>query len=187
MTTANRYPLLLFLLTILLFFLFQPRLPNYLFPSLRHTRLANFLSDLETNGLNTREFWEFREFYYPGGNFVVHKEGLSGEKLGEFTKQTGIVLNLNESYPILTYHSDKWDSYEALVNNRDLASLLSLNPEWTLIGEGDNYWLYQQNDKNVLIYLASPDELKSTNGFIYRNQDTIDKYQYWFSVSVISP
>ncbi len=180
-----RLPLILAILIFLLFVAFSPRLPNYLFPSIRSQYLGRLLSSTKANShLDSQKYWETREFYYPGV-FYVYNDGLNDNNLKDFTQKTGLELKTDGTFPIFVYSSPKWHSYEALVNSNVLSDLVSL-PQSLPIYQDSETQIYQLEGKTLIYFIKSYDELKTTNGFIYTNNEKLRDYRYWFGVSVIT-
>ena len=62
------------LITIYLFL--NPKLSSYINPYKRKTLWNNFLNQtLENKKVDSKSFWKFREFYYPG-NIIFENKGL---------------------------------------------------------------------------------------------------------------
>lgn len=180
-----RLPLFISLLISILFIFFQPRLRNYLFPAFRTAYLEQLIQSTKADfKLDAQRFWQTREFYYPGV-FYVAGDGLAESHLRNLEKTTGLTLPSGDQYSILVYDSPKWQSYEALVDADSLQDVITL-PDLPPIYEDGETHIYQQGDTTYIYFLKSYDELRTTNGFVYRDETNLSRYRAWFGVSKIT-
>jgi len=176
------------LLSLVLFFVLQPRLPSAIFRFVRHAKLNSFVDKtISKQSLDTRSFWEFREFYYPG-TFKVHQEELEKTDIEAFLTSANVTITTTDMYPILVFNSRYLQSFEALVNVATLKDLLGLPDSYrdNIILSQDNLLLFRDGSTLYIIFLASIDELKNTNGFINRDYETLKKFQSWLSITKVT-
>jgi hypothetical protein len=164
---------------------FQPRLPNYFIPQVRSLYLNHFLDKTVANShLSPQDYWQTREFYYPGV-FYVYQDGLEPNHIEQFTTTTALRLHTQGTFPILFYDSPKWQSYESLVNTSELADLVDL-PDYPILYSDSETKIYRTGDQTIFFFIKSYSELKITNGFIYTKEQILKDYRYWFGVSVVT-
>ena len=180
-----RIPLTMLIVILLTYFIFQPRLLNYVFPSARSASVSHMLDSAKNqNHLDSQLYWETREFYYPGV-FYVYRDGLEDKHIAGFTKDTGLNLQTEGTFPILVYKSNKWMSYESLVNTSDLGKLVDVVGS-TVLYEDKETKILKDGDRTYIYFIKNYDELKTTNGFIYTKEEILKDYRYWFGVSVVT-
>jgi|GEM_PF-2645521 len=180
-----RFSLILATLVFALFFMFEPRLPNYFSSHARAIILNSLISKTQANrSLNPQQYWETREFYYPGV-FYVFKDGLTDQNIADFESQTMLNLKRANTFPILVYSSTKLHSYESLVNTNQLLDLVNL-PDATLLYEDGETKIMKNNGLTYIFFIKPYSELMVTNGFIYTKEEILKNYQFWFGVSVIT-
>ncbi len=186
------YYFLLLLIIIVPFIFLQPKLSSAINRYKRIYLWQQFEKKITSDKfIDGREFWQLREFYYPG-DFIVNKEGFDDTQVFSFLKQTN--LSIKEGvffYPFLLYKSDKFNSLEALVT-KNIISLLfedpNLNNKKIILDTANQLVFFKNNKQIVLVFIKPMLEMKTTNGFFdYEDREReLTKYKLWLSISVIN-
>jgi len=168
-----RFKNILFILSffglILTYSLLQQRISG-IFPFIRKHRLNTFLLHIKNKGvISSQEFWQFREFYYPG---VI-----------QFNRNNAIL-----GKPFLIFLSKKIESKEILVHEKTtFDSVLPNLKAWTINYRNKNE-IVASNEKRLLILFVKPiSEMSQANGFFdYKDKDKkILEGKRWYVYSEI--
>ncbi len=185
------YFFLLLLVIIVPFIFLQPKLSAVVNRSKRIYLWQQFEKKITASKfIDGREFWQLREFYYPG-YFIVNKEGLNDEQVFSFLKQTELSIKGGVFfYPFLQYKSGKFNSLEALVTKSTISLLfknLSLSNKKIILNTGDQLVFFKNTKQVVLVFIKPMSEMKATNGFFdYEDREKeFTKYKLWLSISII--
>lgn len=157
---------------LFLFTLLAPKISSSLYPFVRFQLLNRFLTNTVKNKtINAKEFWQFRDFYYPG-SIRFNKMGLTDFDYTSFTRDIPIILT-KKIAPVLYFHSNLIESYETLgtVNGPSVFSMRP-NDEWRIIFQGKNEMI-GESDKAILITFIKPiAEMEKANGYFdYKDKD----------------
>jgi len=186
-----RFELIIAIIIVLFFVLLQPKLSVVLFPQKREMILNTFIEDIKSqNKVNSRTFWKFREFYYPG-YFKLEKTGFNKSQYLPITHKFNIRLE-NKVNPsvFLIYKSEKINSIEALVDKSKLNEVLVNldNNNSQIILEDETNYVSISGTKIHVFFIKPMSEMILTNGYFdYKNprdRALIDG-KYWLSVSEI--
>ena len=175
------------------FSILQPKVSSRLLVQKRQILWSNFYTNLKsTKNIDSKNFWEFREFYSPG-SFLFERDGLSREEVLKVLKGMKISSTHTENdLHFLAYRSDYISSIEVLTKEKSIDSFIK---DYYLISEGDlllrgkNYILLKQNPKKVLlIFLLPESEMKKANGFFdYQEKDKeLVRGKYWLDITLIA-
>lgn len=186
-----KYPLIIAVIVVLLFILFQPKLSAQLFPFKRQMIWNEFATNVKTDGqIDGRTFWQFREFYYPG-YFTFDRLGLSKQKISVAEEKLNIELLPEASASaFLIYKSDKVNSLEALVNTDDLSTAVSdkVFSNENVVLQNTSTSIYLSPKKARIFFIKPTDEMVTANGY-YDYKNTQDKAiiegKYWLSVTEV--
>jgi hypothetical protein len=189
----NLFPLTLFLLIIIAFIILQPTSVSSLNLNNRQTSWNTFVSQVEGKRMDTKRFWQTREFYSPG-YFVYKKEGIAPGKQDQLLKEIGLSSSgLGSQIIVLDYNAPSFRSYESLIPDESVASLQkSINDVATkdnVLAKGENFVIIKTSpDKAMLMFIATLDEMKKTNGFFKYEEDDKEllKGKSWFNISEVS-
>lgn len=189
----NFFPLVLFLLIIIAFILLQPTSVSSLNLNNRQAQWNSFIKQVDGKRMDTKRFWQTREFYSPG-QFIYKKEGITSAKQELVLKQLGLSYEaVGNPFVVLEYSAPAFISNESLVSEGSsgeiLQSIKSLAGTNEVIAKGENFVIIKtQPDKAVLIFLATPDEMKRTNGFFKYEEDDKElvKSKSWLDVSEVT-
>ncbi len=133
-----------------------------------------------TKQIDGRDFWQFREFYYPG-NFVFEPLKLEQSVYDTFLKSNGVSINKKaDYYPFLYFQSAKIKSLEGMTNEKTLASLFNLS---------GTLYLSKTDKKALLLFIQPIAEMKKTNAhYDYRGEykDIVNKYSFWFVITEVT-
>ena len=151
----------LFLVSIS-YFLLQPRASG-IFPFIREYRLKAFIENtVKNHHISAQEFWELREFYYPG------------------------TIRFNK--PNLLFISDKITSHETLVNkNTAFIDLIPKSIKGNVLYEDADELIVSEEDTTVIYFIKPISEMASANGFFdYRDKDKkLLENKKWYVVTQI--
>lgn len=159
-----------FFTLFLAYSLLQPRISG-LFPFIREAKLQAFLNSIEkSKSISSQEFWQFREFYYPG-SVTLDRNGIEGK-----------------IKPLLffQFRSKYMLSSEYLITTSDLNQIIPFGENYIINVERS--YAYKISDKNVEIIFIKPiSELTKANGFIYeKDQDKkLVEGKYWLVITKI--
>lgn len=141
--------------------------------------LSHFIAKIDkTEYLNAREFWQFREFYYPGA-LTVQKSGIQD------ASSPTLPLAL-EPYLFTVFRSSKISSYEYLVTKNALNLVVPNNTEWKTFTKGSV--AYRNSEDSVdLVFIKPISEMVQANGFLdYKDKDKkLLEGKYWMVVTNI--
>lgn len=179
------------LITIYLFL--NPKLSSYINPYKRKTLWNNFLNQtLENKKINSRSFWEFREFYYPG-NIIFESKGLLREEIDKkLRKNFSFSLQKDKYfYPFMIFQSDKITSIETLVKVKKINEILvnSTNVYYKMIFQDDSTLIYSSTNNNIIVIFIKPiEDMIKTNGYFdyKKNDKELLKDKYWLVISKIN-
>lgn len=185
----SKFILTLLLIIIVAFALFQPKLSVWLFPFKRQMIANNFISQVnKTHVIDARDFWQFREFYYPG-YFTFERDGLSKAQAEQGLEQTGAKLQSTTTYfPFLVYTADKFHSIDFLTNATilDEAVRLSTDSQKVILKTNTSIIYYDTPNSLIIIFVKPTSEMVTANGYYnYRNEDDVAIYtgKNWLSIS----
>lgn len=185
--------LALFLLIIISFFILQPTSASTFQIANREAKWNTFTEQIAGKRMDTKLFWEIREFYSPG-NFVYKKEGLPTDKQVHLVKEAGMDnLELDNQIVILEYNAPAFTSYESLIPDENtvelqnnINKLANIN---NVIAKGENFVIIKtKSNKAIVIFMATLNEMKKANGFLKYEEDDKDfvKGKSWLSISLIT-
>ena len=163
---------------IILYCLLQPRISG-IFPFMRQFKLHSFLESVKNkNTIPTKEFWQFREFYYPG-SVEIDRTG------SKFTDTYSINPKLN---PLLFFQfkSRFITSNEYLIASNSINLVIPSNQTY-IINEPQSFAYREDSKKLEIIFIKPIHELTEANGFIYeKDQDEkLVANRYWLVVTTI--
>jgi len=170
----------------------SPKVSSFLFPLKRNLLWKTFLSNTKNHRtLDSKEFWQFRDFYYPGSiNFNVNK--LSKKEVSEAVSSLQISVNSKQYfYPFLYFTSNKIFSLESLVNVtaiNDILILPSIPSHSSIILRNDSTLFYVSNKKATLIFIKPIEEMITANGYFNYKKDDKEllKDKFWLVYTVIN-
>ena len=179
------------LITIYLFL--NPKLSSYINPYKRKTLWNNFLDQtLKNKEINSRSFWKFREFYYPG-NIIYENKGLLRKEIDKKLRENfSISLQKDKCfYPFMIFQSDKITSIEALIKVKTINEILinSTNVNHKIIFQDSSTIIYNSTRNNVIVIFIKPvtDMIKTNGYFDYKKNDKeLLKDKYWLVISKIN-
>lgn len=152
----------------------------------------NFYTNLNfTKEIDTKKFWQFREFY-SSGYFVFDRNGLSKKEVSNFLQPMNIPQAvINNDFSFLTYNSMKILSIDILTKSSSIDDFLEVHNYAisNIISRGNNYLLLKQEPKKVLLFfLVSTPEMEKANGFFdYGEKDgDLVKDKHWLDISLIT-
>lgn len=191
----NKSNLFLSILIIIVLFLgfsiLEPKVSAKLFAQKRKVIWQEFYNNLQSNkNLDSRKFWQFREFYSPG-SFIFEPSGLVKKDLQFFLDQTGRPIDpLSHNLSFLKYSSPRILSVDSLTEEKTIDIFLKNYPygKKHILSRGSNYLLLRQSiNKVILIFLLPESEMKKTIGFFEYNERDKDlvRGKYWLSISLI--
>ncbi len=187
------YYTFIFLLITAGFLVFVPKISTRIFPFIRIKYLNSFIEETKRNGtINTRNFWVLREYYSPG-YFIFKEKGLTKNEINKATKSLGISLKTNiYNYPFATFHSDKIQSLEVLVDVSSIsASLINSDKKIRkdcIIDRIEEYICYINNKTIEMTFIKAMSEMQETNGFFdYKRKDIMEltRNKKWLVISQI--
>src|SRR5437870_5330460 len=110
----NSFPLTLFLLIIIAFVVVQPTSASSLNLNNRQASWNKFINAINGKRLDTKLFWQTREFYSPG-YFIYKKEGISSGQQDQMLKEVGLSSSrIGNQIIVLDYKAPFFTSYESL-------------------------------------------------------------------------
>lgn len=182
--------LILFVVIVLSFSLLSPKISAQLFTFKRQSTLNEFINNSKANGINSQEYWKFREFYSPG-YFTFSRGGIE-KKLLELTRgKIGIKYNeKNIDLTFLVFSSPEVNSLDMLTKQTNLNSIVTGQqlPKENIIYMNKNSLIYKENPKTIkMVFLLSNAEMKKANGFFdYTEKDKkITEGENWFNITSI--
>lgn len=178
----NNSSFLLFtvVLLIVLAALFIPKLSANFPPKQQHA-LSTFLQHTQqTQEIDSREFWQFREFYSPG-HFFLAKDNYSDKIVPQIMS---LEADLNKIVENSYFVSPNMQSIDGLTTAKSLSSIMKL-PKATILIKKDTLVVYKTPDNVVIAFLLPPSILKTTNGFLYKLPDSELQGKNWVDISVI--
>lgn len=182
---------LILLIVITVSFLFlSPKISAELFVFKRQSALNEFINNSKTNGINSQEYWKFREFYSPG-YITFSRNGINKNLLNETQEKIKIKYNeKNIDLTFLVFTSPKVNSLDMLTKQTDLNMVIDqdqLSKE-NIIFINTNSLIYKEGPKTIkIIFLLSNAEMKKTNGFFKyeENDKKITEGENWFNITSI--
>lgn len=183
--------ILLSLIVIILFMVLSPKLSTRLFSQIRNHAWKNFLNQcIESQKINAKNFWGFREFYYPGTIIF------NVRKLPDTTVNAAIsLLKMNFSpdsyhYPFLYFNSDKIRSLESLTKTDQIGEIIEnqVIPSGAQIVIRDKSTLFYIFEyKATIIFTKTIDEMITANGYFNYKKDDKEllKNKFWFVQTVV--
>ena len=179
------------LITIYLFL--NPKLSSYINPYKRKTLWNNFLNQtLENKEVNSKSFWKFREFYYPG-NIIFEDKGLLRKEIDKKLRENFSISLQKDKYfyPFMMFQSDKIISIEALVKVNKINEILinSTNVNNKIILQDSSTLIYNSTSNNTIVIFIKPvkDMIKANGYFDYKQNDKeLLKDKYWLVISKVN-
>ncbi|MBI3366245.1 hypothetical protein HY041_01280, partial [Candidatus Roizmanbacteria bacterium] len=159
--TNNLFYIIIAASILILYLILQPKITSKLFGMKKSPLLDAFVQKtLKEKRVDVQEFWRMREFYCPG-SFVFDK-----------TKN-----------PFLSYQCNWLKSEDYLVSERKLGSLKN-----NTIFEDETTQIYQENDRLIIRFVVSSDEMKKAIGYFDYNEKDKDlvKDKYWMDITTIT-
>jgi len=142
--------------------------------------LNSFLANIDaTKSIDAQEFWQFREFYYPG-SLTVDKKGIKDPA----SPTIPLVFN---PYLFTVFRSSKITSYEYLVTSNSLELLVPKDNAWKIFS--NNSFAYKNvGDSVSLVFIKPISEMVKANGFLdYKDKDKkLLEGKYWMAITNIS-
>lgn len=191
---SNPYllPLLLFVVILISFVIFTPKVSSSLFPQKREVILQNFITETRKEGkINPQAYWEFREFYSPGF-FKFSRAGLNKTTLSTLFKNWNISLQPTSTlFPFLLFTSPHLISVDNLTTNKTLAEIVDIKniPTVQILFQNKDSLIFQSNDNIInIIFILSGNDMKMANGFFeYNDKDKkLTEGKNWFNVTQIT-
>lgn len=178
---------------IVIYLFFHPKLGSYLNPYKRKAMWNNFISQtIEDKKINSRSFWKFREFYYPG-NIIFKNKGLLRKEIDKkLIKSFSISLQKDKYfYPFMIFQSDKIISIEALVKVKKINEILinSTLVNNKIIFQDSSTLIYDSiNNNTIVIFIKPVKDMVKTNGYFdyKKNDKELLKDKYWLVISKIN-
>lgn len=148
----------MFLFICLLFTVFQPRISVILYPYIRQQKLNAFVRNIDLNeSVSAQEFWQFREFYYPG-QIKIDRNGLKYHAFYSLPP-------LTHPKQILLFKSKYVESNEYIID-KDTSELVKI------FSKGKTHKLVEYPDRFELFFIKPISEMSITNGFFdYKDKD----------------
>lgn len=184
------FSLILFVVIILSFCLLSPKISAQLFTFKRQATLNEFINNSKANGINSQEYWKFREFYSPG-YFTFSRDGIEGNLLKLTKGKVGIKYNeKNIDLTFLVFSSPQVNSLDMLTKQTDLNSIVTEQqlPKEDIIFMNQNSLIYKEGPKTIkVVFLLSNTEMKKANGFFKytENDKKITEGENWFNITSI--
>lgn len=181
--------ILLIIITVSFLFL-SPKISAELFVFKRQSALSEFINNSKTNGINSQEYWKFREFYSPG-YITFSRNGINKNLLNETQEKIKIKYNeKNIDLTFLVFSSPKINSLDMLTKQTDLTSVVALQQlqKENIIFMNKNSLIYKESSKIIkIIFLLSNSEMRKANGFFdYLDKDKkITEEENWFNITSI--
>lgn len=158
----------------------HPTTSVVVFPFKRTKMLNSFLTKIDTTKrIDAREFWQFREFYYPG-SLTVDKKGIKDPA-------SPTIPLAYESYLFTVFRSSKITSYEYLVTKNTLDLIVPNSDEWKKFPNSS--LVYKSADDSIsLVFIMPISEMVKANGFLdYKDKDKkLLEGKYWMVITNIS-
>lgn len=160
------FPLVLFISICLLYIVLEPKIAERLFPFRRNFLLIGYLSSLQkTQNIDTKSFWQFREFYSPG-YFTFNQYGINNTRW----QQNFDVINFSSSVaslkPFLVFTSPLVTSYDFLIPSSQLnTTLIPHKISDTVLLDKNNVLLISHKDESTLAFIKPINEIQKANGF----------------------
>lgn len=158
----------------------------------------NFYTNLaSSNVIDSKKFWEFREFYSPGV-FVFDRKGLAKKEISNAIQHMDIpqaVINavINNDLSFLSYNSTRIVSIDALTQSNSIDDFLELHNynynSVDVVSHGTNYLLLKLEPKKFLLFfVVSESEMEKANGYFdYTEKDRqLVKDKHWLDISLIT-
>lgn len=168
----------------------HPSLSSVLLP-FKRTIMWNGLSNkiTSTKQIDGRDFWQFREFYYPG-NFIFDPLKLKPSTYTDLLKSNNISFNKKtDYYPFLYFQSAKIKSLEGMTNKKVLTSLFGTNAFDKYSFLSRTLYVSKTDNAALLLFVQPIAEMKKTNAhYDYRGEykDIVNKYSFWFVITEIN-
>ncbi len=182
--------LILFIVIVLSFSLFSPKISAQLFTLKRQATLNEFINKTKNNGVDPQEYWKFREFYSPG-YFAFSKGGIERNLLKLTKGKIGIKYNeKNIDLIFLVFSSPQVSSLDMLTKQTDLDSIVAGQQllKENIIFMNKNSLIYKESPKTIkVVFLLSNSEMKKANGFFKytENDKKITTGENWFNITSI--
>ncbi len=186
----RRFSIILSIVIIIAFILFQPTMASLLpYPS-RDTKAAKFLEEITSGDrIDARLYWQKREHYFPG-TFYFDKEGNDIAHFNAIMQKSGIDVQQQKVMVLARYTSPTIISDESIIDTKTAATMISeikkRQEGENVIKKGENYIVIEENNKKIyLLFVASHEEMMRSNGFAAENKKLVaDKS--WLSISEIT-
>lgn len=188
----NSLTIAVLLLIIIAFITLQPTSASTLQLNNREAKWNTFVKHIDGSRMDTKLFWQTREFYSPG-SFVYNKNGLPAVNQEYLLREAGMGSpRIKGQLLVLEYTAPHYRSFESLIPNEIATEVLKqisvLSAQPNMISKGENFVLVKsKKNKTILIFLATYDEMKKANGFFKYEEDDKDlvKGKSWLNVSEI--
>lgn len=170
---------------------FSPKLPTRLFPHIRNQIWKNFLNQCaKSQKINVMNFWEFREFYYPGTIIF------NVRKLPDTTVNAALSsLKMNfvpdsYYYPFLYFNSDKIQSLESLTKTDQIGEIIEnqvIPPEAQIVIRDKSTLFYIVEHRATIVFVKTIDEMITANGYFNYKKDDKEllKNKFWFVQTIV--
>jgi hypothetical protein len=157
----------------------HPTLSAIAFPFKRQIMLNTMLTKIDKDKkIDAQEFWQFREFYYPGA-ISFNRTGLAEQSPYTFDP-------LLKPFLFTSFHSKYISSYEYLVTMNDLNYVVPFNEDWKLYLES-SVAVRKRNNTVDIVFIKPVSEMVKANGFLdYKDKDKkLLEAKFWLVFSQI--
>lgn len=165
------------------FLLLSPHISSRINPLQRKTMWSDFEKKIITKkDIDPKEFWQFRDFYYPGA-LQVNTFGLNKDLIIKESQTVPFLFSkYNDLYPFLIYKSDKIKSIEYLTKENTINKIGSLSSAVNLTVNNDHILFYTSQNVAYLFFVKPVGEMLQANGFFdFKKRDKeLLKDKYWF-------
>jgi len=170
------------------YLLLSPHIASYLNPLYRKTLWNNFRNKLLVHKeVLPTEFWQFRDFYYPG-TIEVNTFGLNKNKVNTILRLFPLnFINKQDIYPFLIYSSNKITSVEYLVRSDTLSELMQIDKQSKTFLNSQHIFFIETDKKAYLYFVKPVSDLLTANGYFdYKKRDKeLLKDKYWLVLTII--
>lgn len=141
--------------------------------------LNKILTQIDQNkNIDAQEFWQFREFYYPGV-ITFSRTGLTEKAPYTFDALLKPLL-------FTSFHSNYISSYEYIVSMNDLNYVVPFNEDWRLYLKS-SLAVRARNNTVDIVFIKPVSEMVKANGFLdYRDKDKkLLENKFWLVITQI--
>jgi hypothetical protein len=176
--------LLLLLLVVLGFIIWQPRIRNFYLPQQQDKLLQAFIVSTKNKGeIDAQEFWQLRDFFSHGKIILHQYYPLDVEQISNELAES--LVSTDSFLPYLAVEARRLLSIEGYVSREAIADLFLLEESATILFESDNGLIYEdENEQLIIIHLTTVSQAAKTNGFLWfdsREEDYQPEFEYWLT------